>query len=261
MDILNFQTHNRIQRDAFTTRMRVFLSVIVILLFYVVYIGATQTGDYPDKIWLHRCNSMEKLLEKHDEYPNIEVDVIFSRQNRTFDVTHDPENSINLNLNNYFAYLKEHGGKIWLDIKNLTRYNKKVLYASLDRLLSQFRIDRKRLIIESPNWKSLKYFTDRGFYTSCYVSYDKPSHMDNEEIDHCIEELRHVVDEGAVCALSFPGYWYRPIKQQLDRPTDLLTWEHRKTQLQLLLSPRGQDMLSDPQLKVILVKDKGNHHR
>lgn len=255
------QTHDRIRKDVFTTRMRVFLSVIAIILFYSVYIGLTQTGDYPDKIWLHRCNSIEKLQEKHEEYPNIEVDIIFFRQDRTFDVTHNPENSIKQNLNDYFAYLKEYGGKIWLDIKNLTRYNQEALCSSLTQLLNHFQIDKKRVIVESPNWKSLKHLTDNGFYTSCYVTYEKPSHLEDEEIDRCIEELQQIVDEGAVCALSFPGYWYGPIKEQLDRPIDLLTWEHRKTQLQLLLSPKGQDMLSDPQLKAILVKDKGKYHR
>ena len=41
----------------------------------------------------------------------------------------------------------------------------------------------------------------------------------------------------------------------------LLTWKHRTPQWQLLLTPKGHKMLDDPELKVILVKDKGQYHR
>ena len=47
-----------------------------------------EVGRHKDKIWLHRCNSMEKLCEKEHRYPNVEVDLVF-REDNTFDVTHD----------------------------------------------------------------------------------------------------------------------------------------------------------------------------
>lgn len=131
----------------------------------------------------------------------------------------------------------------------------------LDRLVRHSQIDKERLIIESPSWKDLQAFTQNGYYTSYYVPYEDPCEMKEEEIDDCIEELREITDAKAVSALSFPGDWYTTIKEKLDRPIDLLTWEHRNSQLQLLLSSTGQIMLSDPQLKVILVKDKGRFHR
>lgn len=63
-------------------------------------------------------------------------------------------------------------------------------------------------------------------------------------------------------ALSFPGWWYDDIKEAFaQQPIALLTWEHRKTQLELFLTPRGRRMINDPQLKVVLVKDKGHFHR
>lgn len=33
--------------------------------------------NYPGKIWLHRCNSVEKYREKHPRYPNVEIDLVF----------------------------------------------------------------------------------------------------------------------------------------------------------------------------------------
>ena len=61
--------------------------------------------------------------------------------------------------------------------------------------------------------------------------------------------------------MSFPGPWYSTLKEELDRPIDLLTWRHRTTQLEFFLLPMGRKMVNDPQLKVILVKDKGKYHR
>ena len=89
-------------------------SVFMCLLF----MGLRDIGRYPEKIWLHRCNSLEKLYEKQSRYPNVEVDLVF-RKDRVFDVTHDVDTSFNLSLGSYFSYMKDHEGKMWLDIKNL----------------------------------------------------------------------------------------------------------------------------------------------
>lgn len=60
----------------------------------------------------------------------------------------------------------------------------------------------------------------------------------------------------------FPGWWYRPIRQKLNRKIDLLTWKHRTTPFGIYATPpEGLTMLFDSQLKVILVKSKGKYHR
>lgn len=240
--------------------MKKLLPVLAGICLCILFMGFRDIGLYPDKIWLHRCNSMEKLHEKHAAYPNIEVDVVF-RDDRTFDVTHDADTSFNLKLDAYFAYLEDKEGKMWLDVKNLTSENREAALAGLNRLTEHFRIAKDRLIIESPSCESLELFTRDGYYTSYYVTYKEPCALSDEEKAGCIGELQRIADGGGVCALSFPGYWYETVKEELKRPIDLLTWEHRTSQLQLLLASSGRRMLSDPQLKVILVKDKGRYHR
>lgn len=108
---------------------------------------------------------------------------------------------------------------------------------------------------------SIEAFYGNGYYTSYYIAFDKPNSLSNQELDACIAELQKIVDGSAVRALSFPGWWYSVIKEKLNRPIDLLTWRHRTTQLALLASHKGRQMLKDPQLKVILIKDKGDYHR
>ncbi|RHE94687.1 hypothetical protein DW712_04425 [Bacteroides intestinalis] len=222
--------------------------------------GFREIGRYPDKIWLHRCNSMEKLYEKHMIYPNIEVDLVF-RESRKFDVTHDADTTFYLGLASYFSYMRKKEGKMWLDIKNLTPENRIMALSSLDRLVESFQIEKDRLIIEGQSWKALEVFTQSGYYTSFYVPYDDPDDLSKKELKCFIKGLQEIADKKVVSALSFPGCWYTEIKESLNRSIDLLTWEHRSSQLQLLLSSVGREMLFDPQLKVILVKDKGKYHR
>lgn len=218
-----------------------------------------EVGKHKDKLWLHRCNSIEKLKEKYGDYMNIEVDVCF--RDSVFDVTHDLETSFGLNLEEYFAFFARREGKMWLDLKNLTSANRDSVLAELTRLTKCYDIDRSRLIVESHNHNSLRKLTQEGFYTSYYVSFTPPHKMSGERLKQCLDTLRAVADSGDVRAISFPGWWYSTISERLDRNIDLLTWEHRKTQLVFFLVPGSDAMLNDSRLKVILIKDKGNYHR
>lgn len=153
------------------------------------------------------------------------------------------------------------GGKFWLDIKNLDNTNCDNVLNEIERLRSKYGFSKNRFILESRQWRLLDKFTRKGYYTSYYVSFDKPSKLDKTEIKACINHLQKVADSHATRALSFPGWWYSTIRKHLNRPIDLLTWKHRTTQFELFLTPSGQRMVNDPQLKVILIKDKGKFHR
>lgn len=234
----------------------------------IVGVGALLLGKacgeidkYPGKMWLHRCNSMEKLREKSASYPNVEVDLVFREDVGRFDVTHDEEVSFGLTVDAYFAYMEHTEGRLWLDVKNLGRENRAAMLAELERLVTTYHIGRERLIVESAAWEDLELFTQNGYYTSFYVFYAKPSELSRRELEDCVASLQQIADSRCVCALSFPGHWYRTIKRRLNRPIDLLTWKHRCTQLEILLTPEGRCMLDDEQLKVILVKDRGRYHR
>ena len=97
-----------------------------------------EVGRHKDKIWLHRCNSMEKLYEKEHRYPNVEVDLVF-REDNTFDVTHDVGVSFGQQLDDYFAHMGETGGRMWLDIKNLNPGNAERMLDALDMLAESLR--------------------------------------------------------------------------------------------------------------------------
>ena len=233
--------------------------ILLAVALYFMADAFVNVGKHPHKVWLHRCNSIEKLHQKMELYPNIEVDVVW--RGNYFDVTHDHDTSFGLDLEEYFAHFSKNDGKMWLDVKNLNISNKDTMLAVLNSLVCRYGVGKERLVVESPQWSLLEDFTRAGFYTSMYVEYDRPEELSGREKQVCIENLRRVVDSGCVKAISFPYWWYSTIKGTLERSVDLLTWKHRSGHFLFMLSGEGKRMLDDTQLKVVLVKDKGDFHR
>lgn len=229
---------------------------LVAMAGWVGYNWWFECGRHTEKLWLHRCVTMEKLRATRKDYPNIEVDVVFWHHSGLFDVSHDVDNASYLPLDSIFSYMSGQEGRMWLDVKNLNARNRLAMLRGLNALCQRYGIAKDRLIVESPQWQQLRAFTDAGYYTSMYVPFAYEHDMTPAQVDSCIAILQAVADRGAVRALSFPGRWYATLKRKLHRSIDLLTWRNHWTQLQLLCRPSGRRMLADPQLKVILVKEE-----
>ncbi len=221
-----------------------------------------KVDSRPEKIWLHRVNSLEKLHEKLARYPNFEVDVCL-RPDGTIDVTHDDYETFGLSLDAYFPVLGgERHHRMWIDVKNLDEKNISGFRARIDSLCLLNHVQRERLIIESPQWELLRRLTEAGYYTSCYVTAARPSRLSEVQKDSVLHHLHAVAQSGAVRALSFPEYWYAHLKDELrDTPVDYLTWKHHSSQFGFMLLPQSRDMLIDERLKVIVVRAKGRFHR
>lgn len=238
---------------------RKFPWLLPVAAIYMLY-AFSKIGDFPDKLWLHRCNSLEKMKEKQDRFPNIEVDLIYRGYGK-FDVTHDADTTFGLYLDRYFPIIARSGNHLWLDIKNIDFTNYKEMCSALDSLCRHYKVEKEQLIVEGSNWKAMGEFTQKGFYTSYYVPFDNPSELSEQEEENCIRALQHIADSKMVSAISFPAWWYDDISEELNRPIDLLTWKHRTPEWLFMLSPEHHKMLESPQLKVILIKSKGEYHR
>jgi len=197
---------------------------------------------------------MEKLREFQDRYPNFEVDICL-RPDGKMDVTHDVGVSFALPADSFFVYLSQHpGSRMWLDVKNLTVDNQALFLCVLDSMARSNNIAPSRLVVESPQWELLEPLTLLGYVTSYYIKMD----VDEKYIHH----LQRVADSGKVRALSFPHNWYRLIKEKLDRSEMmLLSWSSHRGQLRFFCSAKGRQMLNDPQLHILLIKDHGKYHR
>lgn len=230
--------------------------VMIVFIGYVCLVECMYVGNNKGKLWLHKAYPLEKFEAMREYYPNVEIDVVMRRDGR-FDITHWEEKTIGLGIDPYMEYLSENKEcKIWLDVKNLNEETDSIMLARLDTLCERYGIEHERLIVESPSWELLEPFTEEGYYTSCYVEEEKPDGMSDEDIEAVMERLRKVVDSGKVRALSFAGWWYGTMKERLERnDIGMLTWKHRSTELELMMTPEGHKMMEDEQLKVVLVKD------
>ncbi len=261
--LVSFYNYLRSMRFRFRTiaLSSAFVVLSVAIAAYVLR-AWMMVDSHPDKLWLHRTNSLEKLHEMAERYVGFEVDVCL-RPDGTIDVTHDDYVSFGLALDAYFPVLgadvRHH---MWIDVKNLDEENVSAFHARIDSLCSAHHVRRERLIIESPQWKLLRQLTEKGYYTSCYVTASRPSRLDEMQMDSVLQHLHAVAQSGAVRALSFPEYWYSSLKDELlDTPVDYLTWKHHSSQFGFMLLPQSRSMLEDERLKVILVRDKGRFHR
>jgi len=232
------------------------VSVIVVAVLLIIITDMAYVGKNKGKIWLHKAYPLEKLDALKEYYPNVEIDVVM-REDGRFDITHWEDKTLGIGIEPYMEYLRDNGEcKMWLDVKNLNEKTDSLMKIRLDSLCDRYGIEKGRLIVESKNWELLWTFTEDGYYTSCYVEEDSPKGMTEEEIEKVMERLRKVADSGKVRALSFAGWWYDTMKGKLGRSDiGLLTWKHRSTELELMLTPEGHRMVEDEQLKVVLVKD------
>lgn len=237
---------------------RLTYGLLIVLAIYLVVI-LFFVGNYKDKLWLHRCNSIEKFMEQRADYPNIEIDLVF-REDGHFDVSHDIPVTFGLPLDSFFAH-PANNGKMWLDLKNLTDTNCCAVLAELERLVVRYGVAKERLIIESSNYQQLSHLTEEGYYTSYYFPHGNPSKLSDAECTDALIDLKLVAETGNFKAVSFPYWWYNEISEALESTKhDLLTWFHRSTEYEFLLTG-GMQMVNNDRLKVILIKSKGEFHR
>ncbi len=243
------------------TRKKIFsYAIALFVLMVLIWIGTTvcRIGDYKEKLWAHRVNSLEKREEFKGCYPNFEVDITIREDSLNekviLDVTHDTDISFGLTFDEYIPNLGR-SEKVWLDIKNLSIDNNKKVLEKLEYFVSDFGLEKDQFIIETRDYKALELLTKNNYYTSYYVDFKD---IGEETIKH----LEDVAQTGCVRALSFPSTQYSKIRNQVSNENiDFLTWAHRETQIEFLLNPFNRKMLVDNRLKVILIKTRGKYHR
>ena len=225
----------------------------------------------PSKFWLHRVDELDKFEKFKDSYKGFEIDVHFFDDvpKPYFDVGHDgKKTSIGLNLEKMLEALTKnntfspHTLSLWLDFKNLSLENQNKALEELLRLCENLKINPNSIIVESNNYKALSTFKKAGFFTSYYVPYYSKEELENSR-EKIIENLKHIVQSGNVSAISFAYYLYDIVKEAhlgfeingIWEDLPLLTWNESKSWKENM----QEKAFNDPQVKVILVGEKGNY--
>lgn len=176
---------------------------------------------YPEKVWIHRVNSIEKLKEVENEFSGIELDLVWEGNN--FDVNHPPATSIGLNLDEYFKQINSKNLKIWIDFKNLDSNNVLNSVNKLDSIIDQVNISKNYIIVESQQPQNLKEFSRKGYKTSYYL----PGNLHRLAIDsleNTVVSIKDNLESEYLNFISFPIEDYETVKKYFSNE-NLLIWE------------------------------------
>lgn len=161
-----------------------------------------------NKAWVKGIDTKELMTNVDSKSSGIEFDVYFGIKKKIFDVHHDPENSIGLNLEDQLQIYTQRGMKasIWLDLKNLDDSNYLSAATVLSVISAKYNL-KNRLLVESNRADLLSVFSDSGFFTSYYTPVFNPYLMSNQEIKNQVDSLSKVTAKSKVNALS--GYYFQ----------------------------------------------------
>lgn len=176
------------------------------------------------KKWVKAVDTKELMDKLPANINGFECDVYFDLEKNIFDVHHDIDNSIGLDLVTLLeAYRqKKMQSGIWLDLKNLDDSNYKVAVDVLVGLRNEFGL-KDKILVESNRADLLTAFSDKDFYTSYYTPMFNPYQMEDEEIKHWVDSLSLVIRHSNVSALS--GYYFQyPFLHRYFPQYPVLTW-------------------------------------
>lgn len=124
-----------------------------------------------NKLWAHAMNSVDTALKRIDEFQGIELDVVFEKENGTFNVRHNVERaSSNIYLKEYLEMIDAKNDKIyyWIDFKNLNRDNLKEATIRLQEIISKRNL-ANRMIVESFMATEVVELNKSGIRTSFWI--------------------------------------------------------------------------------------------
>jgi len=154
-------------KKKFSVKNRVIISVIVVLFIVLSFLSnRTLLFLFNDKILSHKTNNIEKFHNSQKHFSGVELDIVYNKNDNTFDVNHPPDKSTGLSLEKYFSVSKKDNNcKYWLDFKNLNIANAKQSAKRLDSITEIYKIAKDRIIVESMSQQLLNSFYLKGFIT------------------------------------------------------------------------------------------------
>lgn len=225
----------------------------------ISFIEKKLSGNIPDKIWLHRCDSQKRLETFHAKFHGVEIDIIYHDKLKLFESSHDPDDPNTYDLEKIFKYYGTNNlkNKIWLDFKNLTVQNSTESESALTLLMQKHNIRKRDVIVESKDWVALKHYKDRGYKTSYYFPY-----FPTEELDDTLKrKVEAILKTGNVDYISFYHEYYNFIKE-INIPTNIkmLTWVDGSNWYEIVYLDKFRKIFNDKDIVVILTREK-DHFR
>jgi hypothetical protein len=179
-----------------------------------------------EKVWIHRVNSIEKLKEVAPNFKGVELDIVYLKDNNTFDVNHPPTKSINLSLDKYLSSIKiGPENTFWLDFKNLSNANIKESFVRLEAILLKLKLKRTQFIVESKRPDLLGLFSKKG-YKTCYYFPNNLNSSNHLSLKNQIKDLKQLIDKNKTDFISANFDHYKLLKEHFPNHK-ILIWFYK----------------------------------
>lgn len=218
----------------FLVRNRKRILISFILAYVLLFVTVNKQNQifrylYAEKVWVHRVNSIEKLVEVSNLFKGVELDVVFLDTSGTFDVNHPPAKSIDLSLFTYLSSIKDASShSFWLDFKNLTSANKTSSLKQLDSIRGTLNLKKQQFIIESRTPENLDVFIHNGYKTSYYLP-GGLHQLSAKELEKTIKIIKQQLTIHKANYISADLDHYGIMKDHFSKQ-NMLTWPYKYDQ-------------------------------
>lgn len=235
-------------------KTKIIIASIALGLIYLLGPYKLAYMGFEDKVMAHRVNSLEKLTYTSMFYSGIELDIVYHTENQSFDVNHPPAESINLNLDQYFAKIDNKNLKIWLDLKNLNPANANIAANTLDKLVKKHGLNKNVILVESPTVELLPVFAELNFKTSFYL----PSQLhakDEVSLNKAIDSIKILLAKHPTYGISSDVKNYEILQKHFDKTPKFLWDLHSSFSSKHIQNHKKFRLYAnDSSVKIILVK-------
>lgn len=176
------------------------------------------------KEWIKAVNTTVLMRAINKNSSGLECDIYFDSAKNLFEVHHDEDKYLGLNLDDLFQVYHNRGlqASAWLDFKNLNEANAHASVSVLLQLRNKYGLQNK-VLVESSKAGLLNEFSDSGFYTCYYTPMFNPYLAGDDSIKHWVDSLTLVINKANVNALS--GYYFQyPFLHQYFPGYPILIW-------------------------------------
>ena len=221
--------------------------------------SSTQNDiQFPNKIWCHRVNSIERLKEAKQYFTGFEIDVVYEKEG-WFDVNHPPAESIGLRLKQLIkSTLQPSKYYYWLDMKNLAVNNSSIAAKQLYDISSQLQCTAN-IIVESSCIECLPYFDSLGFKTAYYLPFLQD--MNEKELAFNLNKIEKSMSQFSPSVLSQERDGFALIKKHFPN-CEFISWDLQTEVTETAIFNKSKAWATgEEKLKILLVRFDSPSHR
>jgi len=217
--------------------------------------GRSDHSNYPQRLWVHRVNSLQRYDWLKHKFSGFETDIVFNDSSGSFSVYHPPlsKEGDTLSLDKFLSHVDLDRNFFWLDTRWVNASNALAALAALKATGKRESL-KKACIIELYDAGAAEAFAHDGYLVGFNTNTLLLEKMEidklfRDSIGAHLRSVTYITQESHRLMLPkkmFPG-------------KKILTW-HLTFNDYFNLKPI-QRLLDDPQIKIILVNIKSPYFR